>query len=282
MLRFAYGQADAFAFRWIDSYVDFDEAQALRVREEIGDWFRWHRSTQLAGYADLVERFATEARAATVTPEKVCDGWGEVQRRLDIAVDRAVPAAARLALSLKPAQLEHLERRYAMANREFREEFLQRDTAKRREEAIKRALSRAEWLYGELDESQRGRLASWVGDSPFDPALALEERQRRQLDLLRMVRGLVAERASPEQAEAEVRSYLRRVRPSPGEERQRLAERIVVHNCRMAADLHNHTSPAQREAFDRRLAGLAKDLRELAADVASQPRQATPGREPTD
>ncbi|HEX7438912.1 MAG TPA: DUF6279 family lipoprotein, partial [Caldimonas sp.] len=72
-LRLGYGQADALAFRWLDSYADFDGPQALRVREALASWFTWHRRTQLADYADALTRLDAEVLADT-TPERVC-GW---------------------------------------------------------------------------------------------------------------------------------------------------------------------------------------------------------------
>jgi hypothetical protein len=47
-----YKQADTLAFRWLDRYADFDDAQSLRVREAIAAWFSWHRRTQLPDYAE--------------------------------------------------------------------------------------------------------------------------------------------------------------------------------------------------------------------------------------
>lgn len=265
MLRLAYGQADTMAFRWLDGYADFDEAQSVQVRTELDAWFAWNRRTQLVDYAELLGR-VDASLPGSLTPEATCEMWGEVRRRVDIGVERAVPALANVALSLKPAQLAHIERRYDTLNREYREQYLQPDPARRRTEAVKRIVSRAEWLYGSLDETQRARLATWVNDSPFDARLSLQERQLRQQESLRVLRALTAGPASPEQAQAAIRAYVQGVGRSPRETYRRYQSEWTRHACAMAADLHNSTSPAQRQTASRKLRGWAGDLRQLAGE----------------
>ena len=74
-IRLAYGQADALAFRWLDRYAEFDDAQALRVREALTAWFSWHRRTQLPDYADLLASLEADVLTDT-TAERVCAVWG--------------------------------------------------------------------------------------------------------------------------------------------------------------------------------------------------------------
>src|ERR1700704_4845539 len=52
--RFAYGQAPALAYWWLDGYIDFDDAQETVVRDAIADWFRWPRPAQIPDYAELL------------------------------------------------------------------------------------------------------------------------------------------------------------------------------------------------------------------------------------
>ena len=138
-LRLGYGQADRFLYYWLDSYVGFDDAQAPRVRQAIGDWFSWHRRTQLNDYADLLTRIEADARTDT-TPERVCAWWKEVRTRIDRSVEQAVPSIADLATTLKPGQFERIAERQAKAAKEFREDFMQPDPARRQSEAVKRSI----------------------------------------------------------------------------------------------------------------------------------------------
>jgi Family of unknown function (DUF6279) len=266
-VRLGYGQAPDLVYWWLDGYADFNETQAPRVRDGLAQWFAWHRRTQLPAYADLLARAQTELRANT-TPERACEWWAELRGRVDTGVERAVPAMAEVMLTLTPQQIQHIERRYAKSNEEFRAEFLQADAAQRLKESIKRAIDRAEFFYGKLDEAQRERVAKSVTLSPFDADLWTTERQRRQQDALSTLRSLVGDGASGEQAQAALRAYLARMSRSPREEYRRYIDRLAQYNCAFAASLHNSSSAAQRQAVAQKLKGWEGDLRALAADAA--------------
>ena len=265
-LRFGYNQAPDLAYWWLDGYVDFDDAQTLKVRNGLANWFAWHRSTQLPDYAQLLVRAQAEAVSDT-TPVRVCEWWDTLGLRMDSAFERAVPVGAELMLSVGAKQIQHMERRYAKANDEFRDEFLQGDPAKRRKASVDRAIERAELLYGTLNEAQREQVARTVSRSPFDAELWFSERKRRQQDALQMLRRLGAEGAGRDKAEAALRAYIERWRRSPREEYRRYAESLADYNCAFAAGLHNATTAAQRQTAVQRLKGWEGDARALAAEA---------------
>ncbi|MEP7057096.1 MAG: DUF6279 family lipoprotein [Caldimonas sp.] len=267
-LKLGYGQADGFAFRWLDGYVDFDDAQSLRVRDAIGAWFAWQRRAQLADYADLLLRIEAEVQADT-SAERVCGWWGEVRDRIERGVEQTVPALAEVASTLKPAQFDNIERRYAKSNAEYRDDFMQPDPARRIGAMAKRVAGRAEWLYGDLDRGERERIERAVAESPQDPQLSFDERRRRQQDGVQTLRKVAAGTLQGPAAQAEIRAWLRRIERSPREAYRLQAEQTVLRNCRLAADLHNATSAAQRQTASKKLKGWAADLRALAAEAGA-------------
>ena len=260
-----YKQADALAFRWLDRYADFDDAQSLRVREAIAAWFSWHRRTQLPDYADLLTSVEADVLADT-TAERICTLWSEVRSRIDRGLDQAMPAIVDVAMSLKPVQLTSIEQRFVKTNAEYRDEFMQADPVKRSRETVKRIANRAEWLYGDIGKSQRERIGLSVGESPFDADLTFDERYRRQQDSLQTLRRVAGGSVHEVTARSEIGAWLQRVERSPRETFRTYGDRLVRHNCRMAADLHNSTTLAQRQFASKKLKGWASDLREIAAD----------------
>jgi hypothetical protein len=267
MLRLGYNQAPDLAYWWLDAYADFDDMQTPRVRNAIALWFAWNRRTQLSDYAALLARAQAEVQADT-TPERACIFEADLRRRIDVAVDRAVPAAAELMLTLTPAQLQRLERRHAKVNDEFRSDYLQRDRAERAKASAQRAVDRIEMVYGDLDGAQLERIAQAVRESPFDPELWFQERQRRQQDLLQMLRRLIAERAGAGVAQAALRAHVKQYERSPREAYRNYVARLSEFNCGWAAALHNSMSAAQRQLAAQRLKGWEADLRTLAADAS--------------
>ncbi len=265
-LRIGYSQAPDLVYWWLDGYVDFNSAQSPRARAALGQWFAWHRRSQLPDYAALLVRAQAEVLADT-SAARVCEWQVDLVKRADIAFDRAAPAAADILLTITPPQIAHLERRYAKNNEEFRDDYLQPDPGQRAAATLKRTVERAEMLYGTLDDAQRGRMAAALARSPFDPEAWLAERRRRQQDALQLLRTFAAGGITREQAQAALRAYVDHMERSPHEAYRRYSERLMDFNCAFAATLHNGTSAAQRRAAAKTLAGWEGDLRALIAAV---------------
>lgn len=264
-IRLGYGQAPPIAFRWLDKYVDFNDAQELAVKAGLRDWFAWHRKTQLPDYAALLAKARSEVLTNT-TPERACTWWSDVKTRAVPALDRALPVMAEVVASLTPAQLARIESRYAKNNDEYRDEYLQPDAKERRENNLERAIDRAETVYGGLDDAQREIVRRTVAESPFDAEVWFVERQRRQQDAMQTMRHIVATKPTKADAQMQIRGYFERIEASPREPYRRYAEKLERFNCSAAATLHNGTTMPQRQTAARRLKGWEEDFMALAAD----------------
>jgi hypothetical protein len=262
-LRLTYGQGPLLAYWWMDRYLDFTSEQAPLVRGALADWFAWHRQTQLPGYANWLRELQPVARDS-VTPDTVCQVAGAAQRRLEAAYEHAVPAMAPIVRMLTPAQIDHLEQRYARNNKEAERDFLQPDPQDRADASLKRTVERAEQVYGSLDESQRQLVATGLASSPFDPERWLMERRARQQDILRTLRQLVAGQADNAAVQAALRGFAANAARSPRADYRAYRDQVEQANCALAARLHNALRPAQRQHAVDRLKGWEDDLRALA------------------
>jgi hypothetical protein len=266
-VRFAYNQAPDLTYWWLDSYVDFDDAQTPRVRDAIDAWFAWNRRTQLADVAALLTR--TQAQMAQpTTPAQVCQLVDDVSARFEAAVDHALLLMAPTVRTFTPQQLAHMEHKYAKNNEAYEHDFLQADAAERLEASVQRVVDRAELVYGSLSEAQRERLKRGVAESPFDAEQWGMERKRRQQETLQTLRRLTAERASPEATTLALKMLYEHTMRSPREAYRDYQERLRQYNCVLAAQMHNLSTPEQRQRAAARLKGWADDLRSLAADAA--------------
>lgn len=263
-VRFGYNQAPELLFWWLDGYADFDDAQSVLARDRIARWFAWHRRTQLPDYAALLARMQADVLADT-TPDRACRWWAELRERGERAAERSLPYAAELITTLRPTQIQHVERRYARSNDEFRSDFLDKDPARRIERSVDRTLERAEFVYGTLDERQRELVARLVAASPFDADAWYAERVRRQQDVLNLLRRLSEVPADRDAPLAALRAQVERLTRSPREPYRRYQEKLETYNCAFAATLHNATTPAQRQAAAAKFKGWEADFRALAA-----------------
>ena len=279
--QLGYGQGPALGQWWLSRYAEFTPEQSRQVRAALGDWFSWHRRTQLTRYADDLARLQ-QLTAQDLTPAQVCQQWAVWQQHAAVAAAQALPAVASIGRTLDAGQLAQIARRQAKVMAEAREELLLPTAAERQEAGYERTLKRAEQFYGRLDEPQRRLLREAVAQLPYDAERSLAGRQARQQAFLALLRegigpgvgaaaagaGSVAGASDGAPPGVPIEAGLKRLVadtlvPAEGDEaayRRRLAEA----NCSLAARLHNSTSAGQRRELQGRLRGWETDLRALA------------------
>ena len=268
LVKLGYGQASGLAYRWLDGYADFDNEQSLKVRAALDDTLAWHRRTQLPDYVQLLARAESEV-AGDATPERMCAWASELRARAEPVLQYLAPTIAQVGRTLSPAQIAHIEKRFAESNEEYRDEHLQKNPQRRHKAELKRQVARAEMLYGDLDATQRDLIAHSIATSPYNPEIALAERKERQRDVLALARRLRESNQGRDDAIAQVRAYLHDLDRSPREAYRRYAERLTAHQCALASALHGAASVAQRREAARRLAGYRADVRSLIGDASS-------------
>ena len=261
-VRLGYNNGPQLAWWWLDSYVDFTREQAPLAREAVDRWFEWHRPGQLPEYAAFLVT-AQQAVMAPTTATEVCRWQDAVRDKLKPAIDRALVHAADVLPLLGEAQWRHIEQRYAKGMDEAREAFLQPDPAARLAQSIKRARERPEQLYGRLDEAQLRVINAGVAASPFDAPLWLAERQRRHRDTMATLRRLSSDKADRDQRLAALRALTERIGRSSNPEYRTYQLKLTDYNCKLAAQVHNATTPAQRQRARDKLKGWEDDMRAL-------------------
>jgi hypothetical protein len=263
-VKIAYNQAHELAYLQLDGYFDFSDAQTGRVKEELVKVQRWHRSTQLPAYSDFLKKWQG-LLPGDLDEGQVCSATDDLRSSLLAVSSRAEPVVAELAGTLAPAQLKFLQRKFSKLNREYQSDFLDGTPASRIDKRVKKAASRAEMLYGSLDEKQLTVLRRQIAQSVFDANLSLAEHQRRQQDALQTLAPLAGGGATAAQAKSAIRGYFERSLNSPNPVYRSYQEKLTRDNCKTLALLHNSTNPAQRAKAVETLADYAQDFRILAA-----------------
>ncbi len=263
-ISLAYNNGPQLVWWWIDGYLDFNREQTPPVKQALAQLFDWHRSTQIPLYLPLLT--AAQAQVTEPTTAALACRWQDQARDLlEPTLERTLNSAADLLPALGETQIKHLEKRYAKVLDEMRDDFLQPDLVERQQQSVKRALERAERLYGRLDEPQRRVINAGVAASPFNPELWWQERQRRQRDTVQTLRRLIADKADRDQRLAALRTLVARVERSPDAAYRAYQLQLADYNCAFAAQIHNATTPAQRKRARETLKDWESDLRQLMA-----------------
>jgi Family of unknown function (DUF6279) len=263
-IKIAYNQAPDLTYWWLDGYVDFNEQQTPKARDEINKLFAWHRANQLPKVAALLQKGQTLLPNG-VTSAQACALFDEARGLYEAITDKALPAAADLASTITPEQLAHMAHKYDKNNADFVRDFITGKPEERDAKRLKQAVQRSEMLYGKLDEPQIAAIQRAIQKSSFNAVLSMKERERRQKDALDMLAKLTADKPGPPAAQAALRAYLYRSTTSPDPVYRAYAEKMVKEGCESFAAVHATTTPEQRASAVQTLKGYETDMRTLAA-----------------
>ncbi|NDP62813.1 MAG: hypothetical protein GZ092_09220 [Polaromonas sp.] len=262
VVKLAYNQAPDLAYWYLDTYLDLTGEQSLRVKASLNQLQAWHRQTQLPVYITALQKLQQQLPSDT-TAAAACAVAADVRNNLGAVARQAESLAAGVAVMLQPTQIGHLAQKFAKTNAEAEDE-LQDDSGKTRQgKRYRQLLSRAESLYGTLDEPQRAVIARRLEQSRFDLRVLFAERQRRQRDTLQTLQPMAAGQSSPAQAQTALRGLIERTLNPMEPAYRRYLDQLGQENCQGFAELHNSTTPAQRSKAVETLRGYEQDFRIL-------------------
>jgi hypothetical protein len=263
-VKFGYEQLPSLGYWWLDSQLDFSDAQTPRAREALDRLHRWHRQRELQLYADLLARMALLTEG-TVQAQQVCQIERDVRQRLDALMAETVRQFGPVAAQLSASQVRHLGRQLELKNAKWEEQWLAGSPGQRLERRLDKVVDRYADFYGALSPVQTALLRSQLEQSTWTPEWGRQERLRQQRELLTALMPAASPAPSPEPMEARLLGVWERwLSPAPEAERQRW-QAWIEQGCRHLAELHNSTSPEQRQRAARRLRAYERDLRELAS-----------------
>lgn len=254
-LGFAYNNADTW-LRWkAAGYLDLEEAQARELDARVEAFFAWHRAEALPQYARLVDEAVARLERGASREDL---GWGydAIREHSRVGLRRAGADLGDFLDRLTPAQIAHLEQRFAEDNRKYAERWLAGTPGERRARRTRRLAELLEDWVGELNDAQRERLRHYSEHAPLNAEGRDRDRRRLQAELLAMLRA----RHSAGRVGAWAADWERNRDPAFAAENRAAAERFLV----MLADLERSLTPAQRAHAVRRLRGYARDFQVLA------------------
>lgn len=270
-MRLGYNNADTLLLYSLGGYVSLTPEQEALVKERAGALVGWHRSTQLRDYAQFIEQARGKLAAGPVSAQEVLAFNEAINARMALIGERAAPDVARLALTLSPEQVERLQRRFADDAAKARREAVKSTDNGSPDERARKYVERAEYWFGSVTPAQRALLREELQRRPDGNAGWRAERERRQQELLRLLRRMQDERPDEATATAWVRRYFAQLREPPDAERRRELLALRTANAELIAQLVNSATPEQRATLSQRLAGFAEDFTALAAGRGGLP-----------
>jgi hypothetical protein len=269
-VRLGYNYADTLLQYTLDGYVGLTAEQEQLVKQRSGELVAWHRSTQLRDYATLIDDARTRLQRP-VSADDVLTFNRAVTERVATLGERASPDLAQLALTLTPEQLGRMQKKLASDNSKARRELVQFAGRESLDERVTKYAERAEFWFGSLNRTQRELVRASLEKRPAAATWWIEERERRQRELLAVLQRIRAEQPSVESATAWLRAYFAQLQSPADGERRRQIELFRQGNAELIAQLVNSATPEQKATLSRKLAGFAEDFIGLASERAALP-----------
>ena len=269
MVGLGYNRLPDLGLWWLNRQLTLTEAQTAQARADMTALLAWHRRTQLPLAADLLRRWQTLARG-DLSADQVCGELARLRGMLDTLTQEATPALTRLALGTTPEQLLELQHNQRKSNEEFRETHLASDPQAGLNKRLGTLKDRYRQLYGPLNDTQTGLLQEGLRVSHFQPERTQTERERRQTELVVLLRTL--QRTPPDapdarqqtQAQESVHAWLAGLATSPRPEHAAYAQQMTREGCQQFAALHQTATDPQKAHAVQVLRGYEQDLRALA------------------
>jgi hypothetical protein len=265
-LRLAYNNGDTLLYWWIDGYVDLTSEQKSVVKEDIDKLFHWHRKTQLNDYAQILQT-AQRQLAAGATQADLQTDFDDIKKRTEALLLKATPELAELARSLQPDQIATLERKFAANNADFRKKNMRGDREAQQRFRFKKSMEQFELWFGSFTSEQEAAIRKASDARPLNNEIWLDERTRRQNNILAAVRKVQSEKLSQEATQTLIQGLIK-----DGFQRLESSDRKAFFDSYEAANLQlvltviNLATPAQKAHAQRRMQGWIDDFRTLAAD----------------
>jgi len=267
-LRLAYNNGDTVLYWWLNAYVDLDRDQKGWVREDIDKLFDWHRKTQLKDYVEILRKGQKQVQGNVTQAELLAD-YSEIKSRTQSLLLKAAPDLADLARSLKPEQIAQMEKKFKSNNDDYRKKFLTGDQEKRQQLRYKKSMEQFELWFGSFSREQEAAIRKASDARPLDNEIWLDERTRRQRNVLNLVQKVHSEKLGKEATVALINTLIRdsfeRLEHS---ERKPFFDAFENSTAQMVLTVIKIATPAQKEHAVKRMQGWIDDFNSLA----TQPR----------
>jgi hypothetical protein len=270
MVRLGYGQLDTVAAWRAEQYFDIDSVQKEDFLRRFRPLHEWHRREQLPDYAAFLDAFGARVQKglAPADVQWLVDG---LRARYAVIAERGAHDAAVLLMTVTPAQLDALQRRFDRDNRRFiRDHRLDSGPEERQRARVRRTLSQLRDWVGPLAPEQEQKIEAMARAMPAIEAQRHEERMRRQREFLE----LMGQRTDAKAFAAKLRRWLIEWETGRPAEHNRAFDESWKQRAAFYAEVDRMLTREQRAHFVGRLQSHSSDFRRLAGHAAASERTA--------
>jgi hypothetical protein len=267
-LRLAYNHGDTLLYWWLNAYVDLDSDQKEWVKKDIDNLFSWHRKTQLNDYIQVLQNGQRQLAGNPTAAELQAD-YNDIKSRTQLLLFKALPELADLARSLKPEQIAAMDKKFTSNNADFRKKNMKGDKEQQQKFRYQKSMEQFELWFGSFTSEQEAIIRKASDARPLDNDIWLDERMRRQKNIVALAQKVQREKLSKDATMALLHTLIKdsfdRMEQS---ERKAFFDSYNDATIQLVLTVIKVATPAQKAHAQKRMQGWIDDFRSLAAGPA--------------
>ena len=265
-IQIGYNQGDTLLRWWIDDYFDLNSNQSELVSTALKQQFSWHRSEQLPLIQGTLFKLKRQL-SKPLTLAETLELYQDVRRHSMIAIEHLKKDTAKLLLTLEPSQMKVMEVKFSKTNDKFRKDYLTGTVQQRLEGRIAKVIERTENIFGNLTKEQEAQIAKLVEAHPLDMNVVYRERLRRQRDLLKLCKTVIAEKPSHETVEALLLKYIQTFEYGYTVEQKTFETERIETSMHLTSAITEIMTEAQRRYAQAKIDTWIEDVKVLSSSL---------------
>lgn len=261
IISIGYNYADAYLRYSINSYASFDEVQKEIIRNDVGDFMRWHRKNMLPEYVAFLQTLQLTAQSGAVPKkEDVARFRAEVRALYVKTLQPTVRPSAILLSGISPAQIDELAKSFAKENNKQRDKELSGSPDEQMRKRAQRTIDFLESLVGGFSDRQLDTIRGMSYKLPFATAIYIRQKEDNQAALIEILKN--------KKGEEEIAAFLSAWLVTP-EKNRSIDERNIMlafesGSDEMIANIYQILTNRQKKALLKNIAKYIDTFRELA------------------
>lgn len=266
-IRFSYNHGDTLMYWWLNNYLDLDSDQSGWVKKDIDNLFQWHRKTQLKDYTQLLANGQRQL-AGNLTQADLMSDYRDIKARTELLAYKALPELADLARSVRPEQIAQMEKKFAKNNEDYRKKFMRGDLDDQQKARFKKSMEQFDLWFGRFSSDQEAVLRKASDARALDNAIWMDERMRRQKNIVAVLRKVQQEKLSKEATVSALHGLVKEIFARfDAPERKAFFDTYTDQTTQMILTAVKIATPAQKAHAHKRMQGWIEDFTVLAADT---------------
>jgi hypothetical protein len=180
---------------------------------------------------------------------------------------KALPQLADLAMSIKPDQIEQMEKKFAKNNDKFRHDFMSGSVDDQKNARYKKAMEQLNLWFGSFSRDQEAQLRKASDARPLDNDVWMQERVIRQKKIIALLQRIHQQKLNKEQTMSAIHDLLRDFFDRmDAPDRKAFFDAYVDSTSKFIMSAIRISTPEQKAHAQQRMQGWITDLNALSSN----------------